>query len=168
MKGTNPTDLISLLEDSSEGLDDIKGTVQTLTNYSHAESADMQDININEAIKTAISLHSEIKGERGIACDFSKEYLLVKGLENQVVQVFANIVENAIQATKDDGTITIKTEAKNNGASIVISDDGNGIDSKMLSKVCDPFFTTKDVGEGTGLGLSIAQQIVILFTTFQI
>lgn len=161
VKETNPNDLINLLDGSSQGLDNIKGAVQTLTNYSHAESADMEDVDINKTIENVITSHSGDIVGRDIVCDFSDEILLVKAMPDQIVQVFSNILINAIEATPNDGTITIKTETvENNRVAIMIGDDGCGINPKILNKVCDPFFTTKDLDEYSGLGLSTAQQII--------
>ncbi len=71
-----------------------------------------------------------------------------------------NVLENAIQAIKDKGTICIKTTLEHNTIFIEISDTGTGISSENLEKIFDPGFTTRGVGVGTGLGLSISYKIV--------
>ena len=75
-------------------------------------------------------------------------------------QVFLNLLNNARQAIKDNGTITISTGVENDRALITFSDDGVGIERENLKKIFDPGFTTKGVGVGTGLGLSICYQII--------
>ncbi len=82
----------------------------------------------------------------------------------QMQQVFLNIIINAeyfmIQA-HNRGTINITTEKLDDLIRITISDDGPGIAPENLSRIFDPFYTTKEVGKGTGLGLSICHGIVI-------
>ncbi|MBU1628184.1 GHKL domain-containing protein, partial [bacterium] len=85
--------------------------------------------------------------------------------ENQMQQVFLNILMNAWQAIKDNGEITIETKyqkAKNNDGFVEISftDTGSGIKDEIIDHIFEPFFSTKDIGKGTGLGLSICKQIV--------
>jgi signal transduction histidine kinase len=72
-----------------------------------------------------------------------------------------NILTNAAQAIKGNGTIGISIRRKEaNVVRVEISDTGVGIPKEHLGKITDPFFTTKDVGEGTGLGLWISDSIV--------
>jgi len=73
-------------------------------------------------------------------------------------EALLNIMTNAIQAIVSNGTISIKTYVKGNGALIEIMDTGEGIDDKDMPFIFDPFFTTKKIG--TGLGLSITRRII--------
>lgn len=94
---------------------------------------------------------------------------------SQMEQVVVNLVVNARDAMPDGGTIEIKTritefeEEKNclygsldagKYVSLIVSDSGVGISSELMKKICEPFFTTKEVGKGTGLGLSTVYGIV--------
>ncbi|MEE8373143.1 MAG: ATP-binding protein, partial [Dehalococcoidia bacterium] len=81
----------------------------------------------------------------------------------QLQQVFLNLITNAEQALKQArgrGTITIGTQKTDGVIEISVVDDGPGIPASALSRVFEPFYTTKDVGKGTGLGLSICHGIV--------
>jgi signal transduction histidine kinase len=72
-----------------------------------------------------------------------------------------NILNNAIQAIENGGSITVKTIFSNKNSVIIsISDTGKGIEKEHLDNIFDPFFTTKNIGEGTGLGLSISYGII--------
>ena len=75
-------------------------------------------------------------------------------------QAFLNILANAEQAIQKKGTIKIVTRELNGNVQIECSDNGSGIEKKLLSKIHDPFFTTKGPGIGTGLGLSITHSII--------
>jgi len=85
----------------------------------------------------------------------------VRGDGNQLMQVFFNIVNNAVDAmdsSSGGGTLTIKTLRDRAHVVILFSDTGPGI--KEPHRVFDPFYTTKPIGKGTGLGLSICFGIV--------
>ena len=77
-------------------------------------------------------------------------------------QVLLNILDNAIDAVGRDGTITIRTGAAPDRSEVFVSvsDTGEGIPPELLSRIFDPFYTTKKVGEGTGLGLAICHSIL--------
>jgi two-component system NtrC family sensor kinase len=80
---------------------------------------------------------------------------------SQINQVFLNLITNAAQAIEKHGEIVITTKLRDaSHVAIVIADTGSGISEENLSKIRDPFFTTKGVGGGTGLGLSIVDEII--------
>jgi signal transduction histidine kinase len=80
---------------------------------------------------------------------------------SELNQVWTNLLDNAIGALGERGTITIRTRSDGGAAVVEVSDDGPGIPADVRDRIFDPFFTTKDVGLGTGLGLSSARQIVV-------
>ena len=71
-----------------------------------------------------------------------------------------NLLENAAQAINGKGEVTISTKLEGQSVVISVSDTGAGIERERLTRIYDPFFTTKPVGEGTGLGLSITYGII--------
>ncbi len=83
---------------------------------------------------------------------------MVNGDENQLKQVFINIIKNAIEAMPDGGNIHIYTERDEEYAVISIQDEGNGMSKEKLENIGKPFFSTKD--QGTGLGLPICLRIL--------
>lgn len=78
--------------------------------------------------------------------------------ENQLKQVFINILKNAIEAMPSGGTIQVVQEVRDDAVVIAISDEGEGIPEDMLPKLGEPFFTNKETG--TGLGLMVSQRII--------
>jgi signal transduction histidine kinase len=84
--------------------------------------------------------------------------LTVQG--GELNQVWTNLLDNAIDAIGEKGTITITTRLDGPCVEVDIADDGPGIDPDVREHIFDPFFTTKDVGKGTGLGLDTARRIV--------
>ena len=89
---------------------------------------------------------------------------LIEGDENQLEQVFMNLIVNASHAVegRHEQVITLSTQADHvrGVASISVSDTGCGIDSRIQDKIFEPFFTTKALDKGNGLGLSVVKQIV--------
>ncbi len=86
----------------------------------------------------------------------------VKGDPGELQQVFLNIINNAIHVMRGGGTLTIATRLNEESGRVEIrlSDTGQGILKEHRSRIFDPLFTTKKVGEGTGLGLSVTYGIV--------
>jgi signal transduction histidine kinase len=91
------------------------------------------------------------------AAYFSDKPAMVHCEENQLKQVFINVIKNAIEAMPDGGTITLQQQ-QNDSVVIVISDEGGGVPEDMLPKLGEPFFTNKE--SGTGLGLMVSQRII--------
>lgn len=75
-------------------------------------------------------------------------------------QAFLNILSNAEHAIEKQGTITLRTETTDTHIVVSIADTGIGIPKENLSKMSDPFFTTKAPGVGVGLGLFVVYSIV--------
>jgi signal transduction histidine kinase len=92
--------------------------------------------------------------------DVSSLPALVPGVEHKLQQVFLNLFLNARDAMPKGGWLSVKTRLEDGFAVAEVGDTGSGIPSEHLSRIYDPFFTTKLIGKGTGLGLSITYGIV--------
>ncbi|MEK6579858.1 MAG: HAMP domain-containing sensor histidine kinase, partial [Bdellovibrionota bacterium] len=88
--------------------------------------------------------------------------LAIQGRQTQLSQVLLNLFNNAYDAvqTLTDKWIKIKVADTDQWVEIWVTDSGPGISSEVVSKMFQPFFTTKGVGKGTGLGLSISKKII--------
>ncbi|WP_372814436.1 ATP-binding protein [Paenibacillus sp.] len=78
--------------------------------------------------------------------------------ENQIKQVFINLIQNALEVTPVDGRVAIDIDSDADGVAIAIRDEGPGIPEDKLRKLGEPFFTTKE--NGTGLGLTVSYNII--------
>ncbi|WAH37780.1 ATP-binding protein [Alicyclobacillus dauci] len=78
--------------------------------------------------------------------------------ENQIRQVFMNIVKNALEATPVGGTVTLMTKSTGDEVQIVIEDTGIGMTQETIKRLGEPFYTTK--GNGTGLGLMVSHRMI--------
>ncbi len=84
----------------------------------------------------------------------------IRCMPDELNQVWTNLIHNALQAMKRQGTLTIGIRKIGEEAVVTIGDTGCGIPDEIRDHIFDPFFTTKPVGEGTGLGLDIVRKIV--------
>lgn len=119
-------------------------------------------VNINSIIQEAVSLLAKRSLFRNIQVkqDLEASTPTTFADPDLLKQVFFNIILNGAQAMEGSGVLTIRTQSKNGGSTIVIQieDTGKGISGNHLSRVFDPFFTTKE--KGTGLGLALVYGIV--------
>ena len=84
--------------------------------------------------------------------------IFINGDYNRLSQVLINIIKNSIESINNDGKITINSKLKNNKYYLTINDNGCGMDSEVLEKIKEPFFTTKK--RGSGLGVSLIYEII--------
>jgi len=100
--------------------------------------------------------HTQIQIER----DYDRTLPPVTIHGSELNQVWTNLIDNAIDAVAERGTITVRTRLDGECILVDIADTGPGMPPEARPHVFDPFFTTKDVGRGTGLGLDTARRIV--------
>ncbi len=115
---------------------------------------------ITDGIETVLTIYnSQIK--RGI--EVTKAYDEIPQIlchPDELMQVWSNLIGNAIQAMDFQGELRILVQNQENHIVVEIRDTGKGIPSEIQNKIFEPFFTTKPAGEGSGLGLHIVRQIV--------
>lgn len=154
------SDITSILHENEEGLIRIRHIVDGLKGLSHSADNKSQHVNIKKCIETVLKVvHNETRGKCTVHLNVDKDYT-VEGYQDQISQVFMNIIVNAVQAIQQDGKITISAQTIAESMVISIQDNGYGISPENLKKLFTPFFTTKPVGIGTGLGLSLCYEIV--------
>ncbi len=136
--------------------------VNGLLNLARPAQVDSGPVDVNSVINDVLSLleHQLKTGRIQVRKELAPSLPLVQGIEYKLQQVFLNLFLNARDAMPKGGWLTIATRADGEHATIEVGDTGSGIPSDQLSRIYDPFFTTKDIGKGTGLGLSITYGIV--------
>jgi PAS domain S-box-containing protein len=150
-----------------DGVNRVSTIVKAMKEFAHPDSEDQSPADLNHAIETTLLVASnEYKYIAKINADLGRLPPVVCNV-GELNQVFLNLIVNAAHAIHDagrdceTGEIRIRTEAVGDEAVIRIGDNGCGIPAENLSKLYDPFFTTKEVGRGTGQGLSIARSILV-------
>jgi signal transduction histidine kinase len=153
--------LAAEIVESTERMSTLVGAVKS---YAYMDRGELVEVDLHEGLETTLTVlnhklkHTEIEVVRHY--DRTLPLLTVRGSE--LNQVWTNLIDNAIEALGEKGTLTITTQRDGAGCVVVeIADDGPGIPPEILGKILDPFFTTKEVGRGTGLGLATARRIVV-------
>jgi PAS domain S-box-containing protein len=136
--------------------------VNGLLNLARPAQVDSGPCDINAVINDVLSLldHQFRTGSIQVRKEMAATAPMVQGIEHKLQQVFLNLFLNARDAMPSGGWLTIVTRADDSGAVVEVADTGSGIPDEALSRIYDPFFTTKEIGKGTGLGLSITYGIV--------
>jgi PAS domain S-box-containing protein len=153
-------DFTSVIKESLEGTERVKTIVRDLKDFSYQDKNGLTDYDLNEGIQSTLNIvWNELK-YKGEVIEELGEIPPVRCYPQQINQVFMNLLVNAAQAIPDKGKITVRSYQQGEEVCVEVSDDGVGIDSENLSKIYEPFYTTKEVGQGTGLGLAISYRIV--------
>ncbi|HEX4772728.1 MAG TPA: ATP-binding protein [Bryobacteraceae bacterium] len=136
--------------------------VNSLLNFSRTSPTEFVDLDLNRVLRETIGLVEHQFEKTGIVVrvDLAESLPYVRGNAGKLQQVFLNLFINARDAMSSGGTLKVRTWAEGTLAHIEISDTGQGIPSENLTRIYDPFFTTKGAKKGTGLGLSITYGIV--------
>jgi hypothetical protein len=136
--------------------------VNGLLNLARPAQVDSGPCDVNGVINDVLSLleHQLRNGSIQVRKELASTAPVVQGIEHKLQQVFLNLFLNARDAMPKGGWLTIVTRQQHGAALIEIADTGSGIPAEQLSRIYDPFFTTKAIGQGTGLGLSITYGIV--------
>jgi signal transduction histidine kinase len=140
----------------------IKTLVTSLLSFARRVPSEKGHLDLNQVLMSALHLSNlDLRGKKvEIETLADMDLPPVRGDANQILQVFFNLMSNAVDALEEvgGGKLLIRTSHNDERAIIEFSDSGPGI--KSPHQVFDPFFTTKPVGKGTGLGLSICYGIV--------
>ncbi len=151
--------LAAELTESTERMSALVGAVKP---YAYMDRGELVETDIHEGLETTLAVlghklkHTQIEVVREY--DRTLPKLMLNG--GELNQVWTNLLDNAIQALGEQGTITISTSREGPCVRVDIADDGPGIEPAVRERIFEPFFTTKDVGQGTGLGLDTARRIV--------
>ncbi|HIK18906.1 MAG TPA: response regulator [Leptolyngbyaceae cyanobacterium M33_DOE_097] len=135
--------------------------VTALRSYAHHDSTGVKvQTNLIEGIETALTLyHNQLKHGIEVIRQYA-DLPLVLCFPDDLNQIWANLIQNALQAMNYKGTLTVSAIALVEQVQISITDTGSGIPPELQERIFEPFFTTKQIGEGSGLGLSIVKRNV--------
>lgn len=149
-----------LLDGVNEGASRVKALMADLNAFSLPDVTMKKPGNINDSLISTINL---IKPQLKSRIELVENLQKIPDItcnQQQLRQVFLNLMTNAIQAIPGNGKITVSSQYEGDHIRVIIEDSGVGIDENTLGRIFDPFYTTKEVGEGTGLGLSVSYRII--------
>ena len=138
----------------------IQRTLRELVGFSRPASKDVTSCDIHEVFDAALNVAKYYKRKKGkhIVTQYAAGVPRVAVVRDQMLQVFLNLVLNALDATDEGGTIQITTRLVPGRLEIEVRDDGGGIAPADQRRLFEPYFTTKPTG--TGLGLFVCRNIV--------
>ena len=131
--------------------------IADLLDFARIKEPIRQDTDINQLIADTLS-KSLIPENIRVNPDFVEDIAPLSIDPIQVGQIFLNLIENAVHAMKEGGTLKISTRLTNGATEVIFDDDGCGIPKENLEKIFEPLFTTK--AKGIGLGLAVSKSLV--------
>jgi len=160
-------DFAEVLTDVEEGVNRVIQIISDLRGFTRNTHELGHAFELKPTVETGLRFFSHIWKDGVQRVVDIPAGLEIRGDSNQFVQVFINLVQNALDAMRskefpvaETPCIAITGSARNNKIIFSLKDNGPGIPLEIRNKIFDPFFTTKDVGQGMGLGLSICNRII--------
>jgi two-component system sensor histidine kinase PilS (NtrC family) len=165
----NDQDALNTIELVERGIRHLNKLVVDVTQFSRQKALERSRVDLHDLLTVSLDLVSESVREKDTPIEkrFSKDTLVGNWDGHQLRQVFVNLVSNAIDASAAGSPVTITTAgitsatgagAEKRFARVTVTDKGKGIDPMTMSRIFEPFYSTKK--RGTGLGLAIVRQIV--------
>lgn len=152
-------DACGKMRDATERINKL---MKILMDFAGVDSAPLHPVSINDALKNTLSiLQKEIENEEvSVETEFDISEPLIMARED-IIRAFYNIATNALESMTDADkrVLSVKSRAHNDNVIITISDTGAGVSRELLSRLIEPFFTTKEFGR-LGMGLSTAYSII--------
>lgn len=151
-----------LMREIGEAVTRISGLVGAAKQYSQLDRAPFQVVDVHDLLDaTLVMFKAKIPAGVKLVKEYDRSLPQVPAYAAELNQVWTNLVDNALGAMGDKGTLTVRTERAGDLLAVEVADTGSGIPPEVRPRIFEPFFTTKPVGSGTGLGLDISYRIVV-------
>jgi signal transduction histidine kinase len=148
------------IERAASRVHELVSAVKGFTYMDRAASPEPVDIAKGLTDTLAVMAGKARAKSAALTVDVPADLPRVRGFGGELNQVWANLVDNALDAVEDEGKVMVTARAEGTRVVVRVIDDGPGIPEEVKSRMFDPFFTTKPVGKGTGLGLDIVRRLV--------
>jgi signal transduction histidine kinase len=152
--------LMNEIEDSTTRISTLVGAAKQ---YSQLDRAPYQVVDVHELVdSTLLMLSGKFPAGITVVKEYDRSLPQIPAYAAELNQVWTNLIDNAVSAMGQSGTLTVRTGQDREGEVFVeFGDTGPGVPPEIRNRIFEPFFTTKPVGEGTGLGLDISWRIVV-------
>ena len=151
----------TLLGEVRESTKRVSELVSAVRSYSQMDRGSRQRTDITEGLEsTLVMLGHKIPPDVRVVREYG-DVPPVEVFPGELNQVWTNLVDNALDAMGESGTLRVVTRREAEEVVVEIGDTGPGMPPEVVARAFEAFFTTKDVGQGTGLGLDIARRIVV-------
>ena len=151
--------LVAELHESTSRISEL---VSAIKDYTHMDRAAVAEVDVHDGIESTLTIlgHRLKHGSVHVERQYDRTLPKVTAHGSELNQVWTNLIANSLDALDGEGTITVTTRRSGAGVAVAVTDDGPGIPADEQTRVFEPFYTTKPVGQGTGLGLDIVRRIV--------
>jgi signal transduction histidine kinase len=151
--------LMNEIEDSTTRISTLVGAAKQ---YSQLDRAPFQVVDVHELLdSTLLMLSGKIPPGIRVVREYAAGLPRISAYAGELNQVWTNLIDNAVSAMGETGTLTVRTGMERDQVFVEFADTGPGVPPEIRERIFEPFFTTKPVGEGTGLGLDISWRIVV-------
>jgi signal transduction histidine kinase len=152
--------LVATIEESVSRVTDLVGAVKK---YAYEDKPQRHQLDVHDSIQSTLVIlgHKFRQKELVVEKMFAPTLPALSTCGVGLSQVWTNLLDNAIDASPQKGTVTVRTWVAGDNVCIAIADNGSGIPEENRKLIFEPFFTTKPTGQGTGLGLDIVRHIVV-------
>ena len=151
--------LMNEIEDSTTRVSTLVGAAKQ---YSQLDRAPYQVVDVHELLdSTLLMLSGKFPPGITVVKDYQAGLPHIPAYAGELNQVWTNLIDNAVSAMGDSGTLTVRTRMDRDQVLVEFGDTGPGVPPEIKDRIFEPFFTTKPVGEGTGLGLDISFRIIV-------
>jgi signal transduction histidine kinase len=141
----------------------IHGLVAAVKGFTYMDQSDAPkpvDVGQGLADTVAVSRAKARSRNASVSLVVDPDLPAVEGFGGELNQVWANLIDNALDAVSDRGRVQVTAGREGPSVVVRVVDDGPGIPAEIQERIFEPFFTTKPVGRGTGLGLDVARRLV--------
>jgi len=134
--------------------------ISAIKDYSYMDQAPIQDVDLAQSLERTLSMFGSRLAGIEVVTDFDPDLPAIDAYGSELNQVWTALIENALDAMPNGGTLRLKTKLQGQMAVVEIRNSGAYIPPELQTRIFEPFFTTKAPGKGLGLGLDTAQRIV--------
>lgn len=153
--------ILCLIQEINNSTKRISELVTAIKRYSYMDQAPIQEVNLHEDLENTLKIFGHrLKAGVAVARQFDAELPIICARGSELNQVWTNLIDNAIDAMDGHGELRVRTQRELDFVVVEIGDNGPGIPAEVQSRIFEPFYTTKKVGQGTGMGLDAVMRIV--------
>ena len=152
----------ALITEAQDATRRISELVAAVKSYSQLDRATVQQVQVTDGLEsTLVMLGHKLTDGITVQREYADGVPLVLASPGELNQVWTNLIDNAVDAMQNSGTLRVATYADEHAVVVEIGDTGPGMTEDVAAHAFEPFFTTKEVGKGTGLGLDISRRIIV-------
>jgi signal transduction histidine kinase len=140
--------------------------ISAIKDYSYMDQAPIQDVDVPQSLENTLAIMGSRLQHVVVERNYEPNLTLISAYGSELNQVWTALLENALDAIKNRGRITLRVRRASELILAEVEDDGPGIPKDQQGRIFEPFFTTKAPGHGLGLGLDTAQRIVRMHRGF--